>query len=138
MDAPADTVYRYIVDMREYPLRFLPRLFRTSSRVRWRGRRHYHALQGEGGRAHPRVPDEGRRARTGPDPHRVRHGSSSVTTFTVSPQGAASIVQVSTTWDGAGGIDGLFERMFALRVLRAIHADGLKRLDAYAHEHRSA
>jgi len=47
-------------------------------------------------------------------------------------------VQVSTTWDGAGGIDGLFERMFALRVLRAIHADGLKRLDAYAHEHRSA
>jgi hypothetical protein len=48
-------------------------------------------------------------------------GSSAVTTFTVSPQGAASLVRISTTWDGAGGIGGLFERMFALRVLPAIY-----------------
>jgi hypothetical protein len=58
--------------------------------------------------------------------------SSAVTTFTVSPQGGASIVQISTTWDGAGGIGGLFERMFAPRVLRAIYASELERLDVYA------
>jgi hypothetical protein len=63
-------------------------------------------------------------------------GSSSVTTFTVSPQGEASIVQISTAWDGAGGIGGVFERLFAPRVLRALYADELQRLDAYAREHR--
>jgi len=77
-----------------------------------------------------------------PEPGRVLTesdtGSSSVTTFTVSPQGAASLVQISTTWDGAGGIGGLFERMFAPGVLRGIYADELKRLDAYAREHHSA
>jgi hypothetical protein len=64
--------------------------------------------------------------------------SSAVTTFTVAAQGGASLVRISTAWDGAGGIGGLFERMFAPRVLRAIYADELKRLDAYAREHRSA
>jgi hypothetical protein len=58
--------------------------------------------------------------------------SGAVTTFTVSPQGGALIVQISTAWDGAGGIGGLFERMFAPRVLHAIYADELERLDAYA------
>jgi hypothetical protein len=47
-------------------------------------------------------------------------------------------VQISSAWDGAGGIGGLFERIFAPRVLRAIYTDELKRLDAYAREHRSA
>jgi len=32
-------------------------------------------------------------------------------------------VQISGTWDGAGGIGGLFERIFAPRVLRAIYTD---------------
>ena len=71
-----------------------------------------------------------------PEPGRILTesdtGSSSVTTFTVSPQGAASRVRISTSWDGAGGIGGLFERMFAPRVLRGIYEDELKRLDAYA------
>jgi hypothetical protein len=44
-------------------------------------------------------------------------------------------VQISSAWDGAGGFGGVFERMFAPRVLRAILADELKRLDAYAREH---
>jgi hypothetical protein len=77
-----------------------------------------------------------------PEPGRVLTesdtGSSAVTTFTVSPQGPASLVQISGTWDGAGGIGGLFERMFAPRVLRAIYTDELKRLDAYACERRPA
>lgn len=49
-----------------------------------------------------------------------------------------SLVPISTAWDGAGGIGGLFERTFAPRVLRGIYADELKRLDAYAREHHSA
>ena len=47
-------------------------------------------------------------------------------------------MQISSAWDGASGIGGLFERMFAPRVMRAIYADELKRLDAYAREHRPA
>ena len=43
-------------------------------------------------------------------------------------------MRISTVWEGAGGIGGLFERMFAPGVLRAVSADELKRLDAYAPE----
>jgi hypothetical protein len=78
----------------------------------------------------------------GPGPGRILTGSgtgsSAVTTFTVSPQGGASIVQISAARDGAGGIGALFERVFAPRVLRAIYADELERLDACAREHRPA
>jgi hypothetical protein len=46
-----------------------------------------------------------------PEPGRVLTesdtGSSAVTTFTVSPQGPVSLVQIAGTWDGAGGIGGL-------------------------------
>jgi hypothetical protein len=57
---------------------------------------------------------------------------------TVTPQGNVSLVQISTTWDGAGGIGGFFERLFAPRVMRGIYADELERLDAYAREHRDS
>ena len=77
-----------------------------------------------------------------PEPGRVLTesdiGSSAVTTTTVTPQGDASLVQFSTSWDGAGGIGGFFERTFAPRVMRGIYADELKRLDVYAREHRPA
>ncbi|MBO0823931.1 MAG: SRPBCC family protein [Actinobacteria bacterium] len=78
-----------------------------------------------------------------PEPGRVLTesdmNSSAITTFTVSPKGtAASIVRITIAWDGAGGIGGFFERIFAPRVLRGILADELNRLDAYAHDHRSA
>jgi hypothetical protein len=45
-------------------------------------------------------------------------------------------VQIRTAWDGAGGIGGFIERTFAPRVMRAIYADELERLNAYAHEQR--
>ena len=64
--------------------------------------------------------------------------SSSVTTWTVTPEGNTCLVQISTTWQGAGGVGGFFERMFAPRVLRQIYADELNRLDAYAREHHGA
>jgi hypothetical protein len=77
-----------------------------------------------------------------PEPGRVLTesdmNSTAVTTFTVSPQGSGSLVRISTAWDGAGGIGGVFERMFAPRVLRGIYADELRRLGEYARGQRSA
>jgi len=137
--APADTVYRYIADMREHHPRFLPPAF-SDFRVESGGVGAGTILRYKltaGGRTR-----EYRTKIAEPEPGRVLTesdtGSSAVTTFTVSPQGAASLVQISGTWDGAGGIGGLFERMFAPRVLRGIYADELKRLDTYAREHHSA
>jgi hypothetical protein len=139
VDAPAETVYRYIADMREHHPRFLPPAF-SDFRVESGG-------VGAGTITHFKLTAGGRtrefRAKVEePEPGRVltesNIGSSSVTTFTVSPQGDASLVRISTTWDGASGIGGLFERMFAPRVLSAIYADELKRLDAYAREQRPA
>jgi len=137
--APADTVYRYIADMREHHPRFLPPAF-SDFRVESGGVGAGTILRYKltaGGRTR-----EYRTKIAEPEPGRVLTesdtGSSMVTTTTVSPQGGASLVQISTTWDGAGGIGGLFERMFAPRVLRGIYADELRRLDAYAREHHSA
>lgn len=51
--------------------------------------------------------------------------SSMVTTWTVAPAGAdRSVVTVETTWNGASGIGGFFERTFAPKGLQRIH-DGL-------------
>jgi hypothetical protein len=48
-----------------------------------------------------------------------------VTTWTITPRGDdRSVVAVETTWDGAGGIGGFFERTFAPKGLQRIH-DGL-------------
>jgi len=139
VEAPADTVYRYIADMREHHPRFLPPAFsdfRVESGGVGAGTITRYKLTA-GGRTR-----EYRTKIAEPAPGRVLTesdtGSSAVTTFTVSPQGTASLVQISTAWDGAGGIGGLFEHMSAPRVLRAIFTDELSRLDAYAREHRSA
>ena len=57
--------------------------------------------------------------------------SSMVTTWTVSPADAgASTVRVRTTWNGAGGIGGFFERTFAPKGLRRLYDAMLERLDA--------
>jgi hypothetical protein len=64
--------------------------------------------------------------------------SNGVTTFTVAPEGGASRVRIDSAWDGAGGIGGVLERMFAPRMLRAVLTDELGRLDAYARELRPA
>ena len=48
--------------------------------------------------------------------------SSMVTTWTVTPAGAAACtVSVRTTWNGAGGVGGFFERTFAPGGLKRIH-----------------
>jgi hypothetical protein len=57
--------------------------------------------------------------------------ASMVTTWTVHGEDAGgTTVRVRTTWDGAGGIGGFFERMFAPRVLRRVYDEMLQRLEA--------
>ena len=139
VDAPADTVYRYVADMREHHPHILPPAF-SDFRVESGG-------FGAGTVTRFKVTAGGRTREyqmkvAEPEPGRVLTesdtGSSLVTTTTVRPRDNGSLVQISTAWDGAGGIGGLFERMFAPRVMRSIYADELRRLDAYAREHRSA
>src|SRR5919199_6926118 len=56
--------------------------------------------------------------------------SSMVTTWTLSPADAGvTTVRVRTTWNGAGGVGGFFERTFAPRGLRRVYASMLERLD---------
>jgi carbon monoxide dehydrogenase subunit G len=137
--APADTVCQYLADMRGHHPRFLPPAFsdfQVESGGTGAGTVTRFKLTA-GGRTR-----EYRMKVAEPEPGRVLTesdmGSSAVTTFTVSAQGGASLVRISTAWDGAGGIGGLLERMFALSVLRASYADELERLDADAREHRFA
>jgi hypothetical protein len=57
--------------------------------------------------------------------------SSMVTTWTVLPADAGvSTVRARTTWNGAGGIGGFFERTFAPKGLRRVYDQMLERLEA--------
>lgn len=57
--------------------------------------------------------------------------SSMVTTWTVlGAVAGTSTVQVRTTWNGAGGIGGFFERTFAPKGLARVYGDLINRLDA--------
>ncbi|SEF62475.1 Polyketide cyclase / dehydrase and lipid transport [Thermomonospora echinospora] len=61
--------------------------------------------------------------------------SSMVTTWTVTPSGDGAQVRVETTWNGAGGIGGFFERTFAPRGLQRIYDEQLDRLQAVLAAH---
>ena len=132
VEAPAETVYGCLADMHEHP-RFLPPAF-SDFEVEEGG-------VGAGTVTRFKVTAGGRtreyRMRVGePEPGRVLtesdQNSTLVTTFTVDPAGERARVRISTTWEGAGGVGGFFERVFAPRVMRGIYADELERLDAYA------
>jgi uncharacterized membrane protein len=137
VDAPADAVYGYIADMREHHPQFLPSAF-SDFQVESGG-------VGEGTVTRFTVTAGGRTRQyrmkvAEPEPGRVLTesdtGSSLVTTTTVTPQGGRSLVTMSTTWQGAGGIGGFFERRFAPRAMRGIYTDELERLDSYARAQR--
>ncbi len=73
-----------------------------------------------------------------PDPGRVLRetdvNSSANTAFTVTPEGDGSRVRIVTTWERSKGIAGVFERLFAPRLLNKLYADELARLDRYARQ----
>jgi Polyketide cyclase / dehydrase and lipid transport len=54
--------------------------------------------------------------------------SSFVSRWTVAPNGAGSEVMLESSWQGAGGIGGMFERTFAPMGLRRIYGQMLDRL----------
>ncbi|WP_280298737.1 SRPBCC family protein [Nocardia neocaledoniensis] len=54
--------------------------------------------------------------------------SSMVNTWTVTPDGAGSQVTLRTTWQGAGGVSGIFEGIFAPLGLKKIQAEVLGNL----------
>jgi len=56
--------------------------------------------------------------------------SSYVSRWTVASEGDGSQVTLEATWDGAGGIGGMFERTFAPRVLGGIFGEMLDKLAA--------
>ncbi|TDC79484.1 SRPBCC family protein [Actinomadura sp. 7K507] len=56
--------------------------------------------------------------------------SSMATTWTVAPAAEGSRVEIKTTWDGAGGIGGFFERTFAPKGLQRIYDAQLEKLDS--------
>ena len=94
--------------------------------------------QGSGTRVHWRFAATSKRVRdqlvevSEPDGTLVERDtrSSMVTTWTVTPAGSgSSTVRVRTTWDGAGGVGGFFERTFAPRGLRRVYNDLLGRLE---------
>jgi Polyketide cyclase / dehydrase and lipid transport len=138
VDAPADTVYGYLADLREHHPRFLPPAF-SDFEVESGG-------IGAGTIARFKVTAGGRVREyrmTVAEPEagvltETDANSSLVTTFTVTPEAGASRVRISTSWVGAGGVGGFFERLFAPRVMRSIYADELERLNVYARERAAA
>ena len=131
--APADLVYRLIADYDRHHPRFLPPAF-SQFRVE---------AGGVGaGTVHSFWMTVGGRARSfrmrvaEPEPGRVLtesdERSSTVTTWVVTPDGPGCQVRLETRWQGAGGIGGFFERLFAPRVLRRLYAEEQERLDRYA------
>jgi hypothetical protein len=94
---------------------------------------------GAGTRVHWRFAATSKRVRdqlvavTQPGPDRLVETdakSSMVTTWTVVPADTGvTTVGVRTTWNGAGGIGGFFERTFAPRGLRRVYGEILDRLD---------
>jgi Polyketide cyclase / dehydrase and lipid transport len=56
--------------------------------------------------------------------------SSFVSTWRVTPDGTGSNVTLEASWQGAGGIGGFFERLFAPLGLRRIYGEVLNRLAA--------
>jgi uncharacterized protein YndB with AHSA1/START domain len=94
--------------------------------------------QGEGSRVHWLLQATSKRVRdqlvevSTPGEDRIVErdaNSSMVTTWTVTPAGAdRSVVAVESSWKGAGGIGGFFERTFAPKGLQRIHDGVLENL----------
>jgi hypothetical protein len=131
VDAPADKVYSALLDYSGTRHEILPANF-TEYDVRSGG-------HGAGTVVHWKLQATQKRVRdclievSEPGERRLTEtdgNSSMVTTYRVEPQGEnRSRVAVETTWNGAGGIGGFFEKTFAPAGLRRIYDDMLAKLD---------
>ena len=131
VQAPADVVRAALADYTTTRPAVLPEQY-SEYRVDTGGR-------GAGTRVHWRLQATAKRVREqdvvvseGPDGALVESdaNSSMVTTWTVvAVDAAACTVRGRTTWTGAGGIGGFFERAFAPKGLARIHEAFLERLD---------
>jgi uncharacterized protein YndB with AHSA1/START domain len=130
--APVDRVSAALVDYEGTRRRILPAQF-SDYRVEAGG-------QGAGTRVHWRFAATSKRVRdqlvevSQPSPGTVVESdanSSMVTTWTAHPTDAGgTTVRVRTTWNGASGIGGFFERTFAPKGLRRVYEEMLTALDA--------
>lgn len=130
--APAERIYRILVDYRQHHPRILPAAF-TGFFVEQGGVGAGTVIRFDlsaGGRT-----QSYRQRVEEPKPGRVlrevdidadRH-----TTFTVTPAGEKAHVLIETTWR-VSGWRWLVERLLAPRLLRPLYRDELERLDAYA------
>lgn len=131
--APSKVVYRYLADYRQYHPMILPPAFSDfvveaggvgagtiiSFKVKLGGKT-------RSSRQRVEEPQPGRLLR-----ERDIDGST-VTTFTVSPDGKNSRVKIETTYEGAKGVAGLIERLFAPRMLAKLYREELALLDKLA------
>jgi hypothetical protein len=129
--APVEQVLTALADYAGTRPRLLPEQF-SEYRVEAGG-------QGAGTRVHWRFAATSKRVRdqlmsvTQPGPDQLVEtdaNSSMVTTWSVDPADTGvTTVRVHTTWNGAGGIGGFFERTFAPRGLRRVYGEMLDRLE---------
>lgn len=139
IDAPADVIYHLLADYREHhrPEGFLPPAFSDQEILGGgvgAGTELRYTLT-VGGR-----PREITSSISEPAPGRtlVETAEGVLTTFTVEPTaGGSTSVRFDTVLDGAG-LQGLFTRLFAPRLLAPIYEDELDRLEALAKAHRPA
>jgi hypothetical protein len=130
LDAPADRVFAAVRDYSGARQRILPGQF-SEYEVQDGG-------TGAGTRVHWKLQATKSRVRdclfevSEPGSHSLVEkdvNSSMVTTWTVSPAGDRTEVKISTSWAGAGGVGGFFEKTFAPLGLRRIYDELLTNLD---------
>jgi Polyketide cyclase / dehydrase and lipid transport len=126
INAPAQQVRDAVADYRDVRPRILTeqyRDYRVEAGGTGAGTRVHWVLQATSKRSREQLVEV-----SAPNPDRIVErdtNSSMVTTWTVSAVGAdRSTVAIETTWNGASGIGGFFERTFAPKGLRRIY-DGL-------------
>ena len=131
IDAPAQRVLDAVADYREVRPRILTddyRDYRVEAGGSGAGSRVHWVLQATRKRSRDQLVEI-----SAPGPDRIVErdtNSSMITVWTVSPAGAdRSTVVVETTWNGASGVGGFFERTFAPRGLQRIYDGVLANLD---------
>ncbi|EIE97252.1 SRPBCC family protein [Saccharomonospora glauca] len=129
IDAPAEKVRERLADYREVRPRILTEDYRDYEVVE--------GGEGEGTVVRFKLQATKKRVRdvratvSEPSPGTLVEtdaNSSMVTTWSVRPDGNRSVVRVETTWQGAGGIGGFFEKTFAPKGLGRIYDGVLARL----------